>query len=157
MCIISALVEHKPGVLQRIAELFSRRNFNIDEISVGVTENPDMARITIVTTGDEKDIEQMLKQMNKLVDVIKVVALGEKNSVTRTLCLVKVNTPTRDAKSEFIQYTDVFRRRIVDVSRTSLTAEITGDNEKVDAFINLVRVLGIKEIARTGVTALERG
>ncbi len=157
MCIISALVEHKPGVLQRIAELFSRRNFNIDEISVGVTENPDMARITIVTTGDEKDIEQMLKQMNKLVDVIKVVALGEKNSVTRTLCLVKVNTPTRDAKSEFIQYTDVFRGRIVDVSRTSLTAEITGDNEKVDAFINLVRVLGIKEIARTGVTALERG
>ena len=157
MYVISALVEHKPGVLQRIAGLFSRRNFNIDEISVGVTENPEIARITITTKGDEKDLEQMLKQMNKLVEVIKVSALDEKNSVTRTLCLVKANTPTRDAKSEFIQYTDVFRGRIVDVSRTSLTAEITGDNDKIDAFINLVRILGIKEIARTGTTALERG
>lgn len=157
MCIISALVEHKPGVLQRVAGLFSRRNFNIEEISVGITENPEIARITVITKGDEKNVEQIIKQMNKLVDVIKVTALDEKNSVARTLCLVKANTPTRDARSEFIQYTDVFRGRIVDVSRTSLTAEITGDNDKIDAFINLVRVLGIKEIARTGTTALERG
>ena len=104
---------------------------------MGVTENPEIARITITTKGDEKDLEQMFKQMNKLVEVIKVSALDEKNSVTRTLCLVKANTPTRDAKSEFIQYTDVFRGRIVDVSRTSLTAEITGYNDKIDAFINL--------------------
>jgi len=157
MCIISALVEHKPGVLQRIAGLFSRRNFNIEEISVGVTENPEIARITIITKGSEKDVEQIIKQMNKLVDVIKVTVIDEKNAIARTLCLVKVNAPTRDAKSEFIQYTDVFRGRIVDVSRTSLTAEITGDDDKIDAFINLVRVFGIKEIARTGTTALERG
>lgn len=157
MSIISALVEHKPGVLQRIAGLFSRRNFNIEEISVGVTENPEIARITIMTNGGEKDLEQMIKQMNKLIEVIKVTALDEKNSVARTLCLVKVNVPTRDSKSEFIQYVDVFRGRIVDVSRTSLTAEITGDDDKIDAFINLVRVLGIKEIARTGTTAMERG
>lgn len=156
MCIISAFVEHKPGVLQRIAGLFSRRGFNIDEITVGVTEKDDVARITIVTHGNEKDTEQIMKQMNKLVNVIKVSILDERNTVSRELSLIKVNTPDVQSKSEFIQYVDVFRGRIVDVSKTTLTAEITGDSNKTNAFIKLARGFGIKEISRTGTTAMER-
>lgn len=156
MPLISALVEHKPGVLQRVAGLFSRRGFNIEEISVGVTENPNIARMTIVAKGDEKETEQMIKQMNKLVNVIKVSEINYESSVARILCLVKVDTPTKEAKSEFIQYVNVFRGRIVDVSKDTLTAEVTGDKDKIDAFIRLVSSFGIKEVARTGTTAIKR-
>jgi len=150
------MVEHRPGVLQRVASMFSRRGFNIDNITVGPTENPEVARMTILTKGDDKVLEQVIKQMNKLVDVIKVSDLNKEKSVCRELCLVKVHTPNESLKSEVIQYVDVFRGRIVDVASESLTAEITGGTDKIDAFIGLVRPFGIKETARTGMTAMQR-
>lgn len=155
--IITALVEHKPGVLQRIASLFSRRKYNIDSISVGSTENPNIARMTIITSGSDRTIEQVEKQMNKLANIIKVSDLDKDNSICRELCIVKINSPTPEAKGQVIQYADVFRGSIVDVSRDTLSVEITGDSNKIDAFIDLVRSLGIKEVARTGVTAIQRG
>ena len=154
--IFTAMVEHRPGVLQRVASMFSRRGFNIDTITVGPTENPEVARMTILTKGNNKVLEQVIKQMNKLVDVIKVSDLNKEKSVCRELCLVKVHTPNESLKSEVIQYVDVFRGRIVDVASESLTAEITGGTDKIDAFIGLVRPFGIKETARTGMTAMQR-
>jgi acetolactate synthase-1/3 small subunit len=155
--IITAFVEHKPGVLQRIASLFSRRKYNIDSISVGATENPRVARMTIITSGSDKILEQVEKQMNKLANVIRVSDLARDASICRELCIVKINAQSSEAKSQVIQYADVFRGNIVDVSRDNISVEITGDSDKIDAFINLVRSLGIKEVARTGVTAIQRG
>ncbi|HDN82923.1 MAG TPA: acetolactate synthase small subunit [Candidatus Altiarchaeales archaeon] len=155
--IISVLVEHKPGVLQRVSSLFARRRFNIESIAVGATENPKIARMTIITRGDEKTLEQIEKQLNKLVNVIKVKDIEPEKSVCRELCLVKVHAPTESKKSQIIQYADVFRGRVVDVSQESITVEITGDTDKIEAFIDLVRSFGIKAVARTGVTAIERG
>jgi len=155
--IITALVEHKPGVMQRVSSLFSRRKYNIDSISVGVTENPKIARMTIITSGDDGILEQVEKQMNKLADVIKVTDLRKGESICRELCLVKINAADTKAKSQIIQYAGVFRGSVVDVGQSALTVEITGDSHKIDAFIGLVRNLGIKEIARTGVTAMPRG
>lgn len=155
--IITAFVEHKPGVLQRVASLFSRRKYNIDSISVGATENPRVARMTIITSGSDKILEQVEKQMNKLANVIRVSDLDRDASICRELCIVKINAQSPDAKSQVIQYADVFRGNIVDVSRDNISVEITGDSDKIDAFINLVRALGIKEVARTGVTAIQRG
>ncbi|AEF96254.1 acetolactate synthase small subunit [Methanotorris igneus] len=155
--VISALVLHKPGVLQRISGLFTRRGFNIASITVGITENPEIARMTIVVKGDDKVLEQVIKQLNKLIDVIKVSDMDEKKTVQRELCLIKVYAPTESAKSQVIQYTNIFRGKIVDLSAETLTVEITGDEDKINAFIDLVRPLGIKEMARTGPTALMRG
>jgi len=155
--VISALVLHKPGVLQRISGLFTRRGFNIASITVGITENPEIARMTIVVKGDDKVLEQVIKQLNKLIDVIKVSDMDEKKTVQRELCLIKVYAPTESAKSQVIQYTNIFRGKIVDLSVETLTVEITGDEDKINAFIDLVRPLGIKEMARTGPTALMRG
>ncbi len=152
-----ALVDNKPGVLQRVASMFSRRGFNIDGITVGPTDNPSIARMTITARGDDRVLEQVIKQMNKLVSVIKVSDLDKDNSVCRELCIIKVHAPNEKKKSEIIQYTDVFRGRIIDVSSDSLTAEITGDPGKIDAFVDLTRSFGIKEIARTGITAMQRG
>jgi len=152
-----ALVEHRPGVLQRVASLFSRRGFNIDSITVGATDDPKVARMTIITIGDDKILEQVTKQMNKLVDVIKIKDLDRENSVCREMCLVKVQTPDETRRSEMIQYVEVFRGKIVDVSKGTTTAELTGDSDKVNAFINLMRGIGIKEISRTGITAMQRG
>jgi acetolactate synthase-1/3 small subunit len=155
--IFTALVEHRPGVLQTVASMFSRRRFNIDSITVGPTENPNVARMTILTKGNDKTLEQIEKQMNKLVSVIKVKDLNKEVSVCRELCLVKVSAPTEKHRLQVMQYADVFRGRIVDVSPETITVEITGDSEKIDAFINLVRNIGIKEVARTGTTAMQRG
>ncbi|ADG13637.1 acetolactate synthase small subunit [Methanocaldococcus infernus] len=155
--VISALVLNKPGVLQRISGLFTRRGFNIHSITVGETENPNISRMTIVVNGDDKILEQVVKQLNKLIDVIKVSELKEKRAVERELCLIKVYAPTETAKSQVIQYANIFRGRIVDLSPESLIVEITGSEDKIDAFIELVKPLGIKEMARTGVTALARG
>ncbi|ENN96848.1 acetolactate synthase 3 regulatory subunit [Methanocaldococcus villosus KIN24-T80] len=155
--VISALVLNKPGVLQRISGLFSRRGFNISSITVGTTENPNISRMTIVVNGDDKVLEQVVKQLNKLIDVIKVSELQEKKSVQRELCLIKIYAPTESAKSQVIQYTNIFRGNIVDISHESLIVEITGNEDKINAFIDLVKPLGIKEIARTGITALTRG
>jgi len=155
--IFTALVEHKPGVLQRVASMFTRRRFNIDSITVGPTEKPGVARMTILTVGDDKTLEQIEKQMNKLVNVIKVTDIALEKSVCRELCLVKLHTSDEKAKSQIMQYSDVFRARVVDVSPDSITVEITGGPEKIDAFIDLTRAFGVKEIARTGVTAIQRG
>ena len=155
--IFTALVEHKPGALQRVASLFSRRRFNIESITVGATENPKIARMTILTKGDDKILEQIEKQLNKLVNVIKVSELPIGKSVCRELCIVKINAKKENQRSQIIQYTDVFRGRVVDVSPETISVEITGDSEKIDAFINLVKTFGIKLVARTGVTAMPRG
>jgi acetolactate synthase-1/3 small subunit len=155
--IITAFVEHRPGVLQRIASLFSRRKYNIESISVGPTENHNIARMTIITSGDDRILEQVEKQMNKLANVIRVSDIKKGESICRELCIVKINAPSSSAKSQVIQYADVFRGSIVDVSPGTISVEVTGDSDKIDAFVNLVRSLGIKEVARTGVTAIQRG
>ncbi|MBN2014877.1 MAG: acetolactate synthase small subunit [Candidatus Altiarchaeota archaeon] len=155
--IFTALVEHKPGVLQRVASMFTRRRFNIESITVGSTEQPGIARMTILTRGDDKILEQIEKQMNKLVNVIKVTDHSINECVCRELCIVKVNAPKESHKSQVMQYADVFRGRVVDVSPETISVEITGDSNKIDAFIDLVKVLGIKVVARTGITAMPRG
>ncbi len=155
--IISALVLHKPGVLQRVAGLFTRRGFNIDSITVGTSEQEGIARMTIMAKGDEKILEQITKQLNKIIDVIKVRDLEPERTVKRELCLIKVHTPTEMVRSEVIQYINIFRGRIIDVSPETLTVEITGESDKIEALIDLVKSFGIKEIARTGPTAMSRG
>lgn len=155
--IISALVLHKPGVLQRVAGLFTRRGFNIESITVGTSEQEGVARITIIAKGDEKVLEQITKQLNKIIDVIKVRDLDPEKTVKRELCLIKVHSPTERVRSEIIQYVNIFRGRIIDVSPETLTVEITGGSDKIEALIDLVKTFGIKEIARTGPTAISRG
>lgn len=155
--IIATLVENKPGVLYEVANMFRRRNFNIDNISVGPTETEDLARMTIAVRGDDRTIEQIVKQLNKIINVIKVSTLDPTNTVMRELALVKVHAVDAKARSDIIQYVNIFRGHIVDVSQESMTVEITGDSDKIDAFIDLSRPFGIKEIARTGITALTRG
>jgi len=155
--IISTIVEHKPGVLQRVSGLFTRRGFNIESITVGESETPGLARMTIIAKGDDKLLEQLTKQLNKLIDVVKVRDLEPTNIVQRELCLIKVHAPGERARSEIIQYANIFRGRIVDVSTETLTVEITGDTNKIDAFIELMTGFGIKELARTGPTAMSRG
>jgi len=155
--IISTIVENKPGVLYTVANLFRCRDFNIDSISVGPTEDVGLARMTIVVKGDDKTVEQVIKQLNKLIDVIKVSQLDPSNIVARELALIKVNAVNTKARSDIINYADIFRARVVDVSSESLMLEITGTSEKIDAFISLMRPFGVRELARTGITALCRG
>jgi acetolactate synthase-1/3 small subunit len=155
--VIAALVENKPGVLHSVANMFRRRNFNIESITVGGTEQEDLSRMTITVKGDEKTLEQVVKQMGKLIDVVKVSRLEPENIVTRELALVKVNVPDTRNRSDVINCVEVFRGRVVDVSPETLTIEITGTPDKIDAFLNLMKTYGIMELARTGLTALSRG
>ena len=155
--VISALVENKPGVLHSVANMFRRRGFNIESITVGRTEQEDLSRMTITVNGDEKTLEQVVKQMNKLIDVVKVSRLEPENIVTRELALIKVNVPDTKNRSDVINCVEVFRGRVVDVSPETLTIEITGTPDKIDAFLNLMKTYGIMELARTGITALSRG
>jgi acetolactate synthase-1/3 small subunit len=155
--VIAALVENKPGVLHSVANMFRRRDFNIESITVGRTEQEDLSRMTITVKGDEKTLEQVVKQMNKLIDVVKVTRLEPENIVTRELALIKVNVPDNKSRSDVINCVDVFRGRVVDVSPETLTIEITGTPDKIDAFLNLMKTYGIMELARTGLTALSRG
>jgi acetolactate synthase-1/3 small subunit len=155
--VIACLVENKPGVLYEVANMFRRRNFNIDSISVGVVEQEDLARMTIAVKGDDWTVEQVVKQLRKLIDVIKVSSLDPQDSVIREMALVKVHTVDANARTEVIQYTNIFRGQIIDVAPDSLIVEITGDADKIDAFIELTRHFGLKELARTGITALARG
>ena len=154
--VISTLVEDKPGVLQKVAGLFTRRGFNIDSITVGESEVENQARMVIVVNGDRKTLEQVIKQLSKLIDVIKIKDITQK-AVQRELCLVKVNIPNEKARSEIMQYTNIFRAKIVNVCEDSLIIEITGNMEKVDAFLKLLKGFGIKKISRTGLTAMSRG
>lgn len=154
--IISILVENKFGVLSRVAGLFSGRGFNIESISVGTTMDSSTSQITIVTKGDERIIEQIIKQLNKLIDVIKVVDLSEKDYIVREAALIKIHTSRSEDRSEALRITEIFRARVVDSTPASYTIEITGDENKIDAIINLLRPLGIKEIVRTGKIAIAR-
>lgn len=154
--VISALVENHSGVLSRISGLFSRRGYNIDSLSVGETENPKISRMTIVTKADPQMQEQIKKQLNKLVDVIKVVELKEETAVYRELALIKVGA-TKENRAEIIEIANIFRAHIVDVANQALIVEATGDQGKISALTNMLEPYGIKEIIRTGLTALERG
>jgi acetolactate synthase-1/3 small subunit len=155
--VVSAIVENKPGVLHSVANLFRRRNFNIDSITVGATEQKDLARITITVNADEKTLNQVVKQLAKLIDVVKVAELDPTSIVTRELALVKVNVPSVKERADIISCVNVFRGRVVDVSPESLMVEITGTPDKIDAFLNLMKASGVIELARTGITALSRG
>ena len=155
--VVSAIVENKPGVLHSVANLFRRRNFNIESITVGPTETKDLSRITITVNADEKTLDQVVKQLDKLVDVVGVAELDQNSTVTRELALVKINVPTTKERSDIISCVQVFRGRIVDVSPESVIVEITGTSDKIDAFLNLMKTFGIIELARTGITALSRG
>ncbi len=154
--VLSVLVENQSGVLSRVAGLFSRRGYNIDSLSVGETENPAISRMTIVVRGDDYILEQIKKQLNKLIDVIKIIELKGDCSVLRELALIKVKT-TGSNRASIIEIVDIFRARIVDVANETLTVEMTGDEGKIEAFIQLMEPYGIGEIVRTGLTALERG
>lgn len=151
-----ALVEDKPGVLNRVASLFRRRSFNIQSLAVGTSEQPGLSRMTIVAIGDSAQIEQVRKQLEKLINVVKVSDITEENMVTRELALIKVKTTT-STRSEIMQIVDIFRANIVDVAPGSLTVEVTGDEDKVDSLLGLLRDFGIKEVSRTGRIALTRG
>lgn len=153
---LSVLVENHPGVLSRVAGLFSRRGFNIDSLAVGVTENPEVSRITIVVDGDDYTVEQVSKQLNKLIDIIKIKKLEDKESVSRELALIKVSA-SRTTRSEIMNIVEIFRAKIIDVSKTTLTIEIAGAGDKVAALEDMLKPFGIKEIVRTGTIALERG
>lgn len=154
--IISILVENQSGVLSRITGLFSRRGYNIDSLSVGETENALFSRITVVIHGDDYIIEQIEKQVKKLVDVINVVELAPDSSVYRELALIKVSADP-SLRSEIVGIVDIFRASIIDVSSSTVTIELTGDQAKIAAFSELMQPYGIMEIARTGLTGLQRG
>ncbi len=153
---LSVLVENHAGVLSRVAGLFSRRGFNIDSLAVGVTENPEVSRITIVVDGDEYTVEQVSKQLNKLIDVIKIKKLEMSESIKRELVLIKV-AANANTRTEIIQIVGIFRANIIDVSKSTMTIEISGDSDKVSALEDLLKQFGIKEIVRTGSIAIERG
>ncbi len=151
-----ALVEDKPGVLNRVASLFRRRGFNIDSIAVGHSETPDLSRMTIVVNGTSSTVEQVRKQLDKVIDVVRVSDITEEAIVARELALIKVKA-TSTTRSDIMQIVDIFRANIVDVAADSLTIEVTGDEDKIDSLFNLLRGFGIKELARTGRIALIRG
>ncbi|MCI8404884.1 MAG: acetolactate synthase small subunit [Clostridia bacterium] len=153
---LSVLVENQPGVLSRVVGLFSRRGFNIHSLSVGTTQDPTVSRITIEVNGDAQTVEQVSKQLSKIIEVIKIKTLRDSDLVKRGLMLVKVKV-TSKTRSELIEITSVFRANIVDISANTLTVEITGHDRKLGAFLDLVEPYGIEEISRTGMTALERG
>lgn len=153
---ISALVENKSGVLARISGLFSARGYNIDSLAVGRTEDPNISRMTIVVKGDERVLEQVTKQLNKLPNVIKVRDFLNTEYVERDLILIKV-AADKKLRPEILEIASIFRTKVVDVARESLIIEMTGDEDKIKAFIDLMRPYSIKEVARTGVIALERG
>jgi acetolactate synthase I/III small subunit len=154
--VINALVQNKPGVLARIVGLFSARGFNIESLVVGETEDPDVSRMTVTVGGDDKILEQVRKQLSKLIDVIKVNDLQDDPYVERDLMLIKVHAPA-PKRPEIVDLANIFRAKVVDVSEKSMALEITGTEEKINAFIRMVRPYGVKELARTGRLAMVRG
>jgi len=153
---LSVLVEDKPGVLARVAALFSRRGFNIESLAVGATEHKNMSRMTIVVTAEETPLEQITKQLNKLINVIKIFEHEEGNMVARELWLIKVRTDTAN-RSQVIEAANLFRAKVIDVSTESLTIEATGTQEKLDALLRVLEPYGIRELVQSGVVALSRG
>lgn len=152
---ITVLVENKFGVLARISSLFSARGFNIDSLSVGETVEPAISRMTIVTSGDDQIIEQVIKQLRRLIDVIKVSDLSDQKYIEREMALIKVSADAHN-RAEILRICDIFRGKIVDVSPRTLTLEVTGVQDKIQALIDLLKPIGIIEIAKTGKVALAR-
>ena len=155
--IVSALVENKPGVLFRVTNLFRARNFNIESITVGSTEQQDLSRMTITTNSDERTLDQLVKQLRKLIDVVDVKVLDTERTVYRELALIKMKAVDSTTRSEIINYATIFRGNVLDIGKETITVEITGTPDKIDAFKNLVEYYGIAQLARTGVLALPRG
>lgn len=153
---ISVLVNNQPGVLQRVSGLFGRRGFNIESITVGESEEAGLSRMVIVTTGDDKTLEQVSKQLYKLIDVIKVVDLSSNPMVGRELALIKVSAEP-SARPEILGVVETFRAAVVDIGPSSLIVQVVGDSEKIDAMVELLKPYGIRELSRTGVTAMIRG
>lgn len=153
---LAVLVENHPGVLARVSGLFSRRGYNIESLVVSKTEDPSVSRMTIVAEGDEKVIEQVTKQLHKLIDVIKVNDLTFEETVDRQLLLLKVAADSA-SRGEIVQMMDIFRARVVDIGRKSLIIEATGDEEKIKAIIKSMRPFGIQELVKTGKIAMQRG
>lgn len=153
---LSILVENKPGALTRVTGLIARRGFNIESLSVGIAEDPTLSRVTVVVDADDVSIEQITKQLHKLINVFKITNLTKEDFIARELVLFKVSAPA-DRRHEIIEIANVFRANIVDVGRNTLTIEATGTADKIDAMEHLFRAYGVKEIARTGTIALSRG
>ena len=153
--VLSLLVENKPGVLARIAGLFSRRGFNIDTLAVGPTEDPDISRITLTVDGAVHPIDQVTKQLHKLVNVIKIRDMEPESTVTREMALFRVSAPV-ESRAEIMQFAEIFRANIVDVSRKTMTIEVTGTQDKIDTFERMIRPHGLVEMARTGEVAIMR-
>lgn len=153
---IAVMVENKFGVLSRVAGLFSARGYNIESLSVGETLDPSVSRMTLVVKGDAFVVEQVIKQLHKLIDVIKVTDLSEENHVEREMVLVKVNAEPA-ARAEILRIGDIFRAKVVDVTPNTYTLEVTGEESKIEAIIELLRPFGIQELVRTGKVAIARG
>ena len=153
---LSVLVENKPGVLARIAALFSRRGFNIDSLAVGPTEHPEISRMTVVVDVEVLPLEQVTKQLNKLVEVLKVVELDPSASVQREILLVKVRADTQ-ARSHVLETVQLFRAKVVDVASDTLTIEVTGNRDKLSAFLEVIEPFGVKELVQSGMVAIGRG
>ncbi|MNI00652.1 Acetolactate synthase small subunit [compost metagenome] len=153
---ISVLVNNQPGVLQRVSGLFGRRGFNIESITVGESEEIGLSRMVIVTTGDDKTLEQISKQLYKLIDVIKVVDLSSNPMVARELALIKISAEP-SMRPEILGIVETFRAAVVDIGPSSLIVQVVGDSDKIDAMVELLRPYGIKELSRTGATAMIRG
>ena len=154
--ILSILVENKPGVLARIAGLFARRGFNIDTLAVGPTDDPTLSRVTLTVDGALHPIDQVTKQLHKLVNVIKIRDLEPEDTVARELALFKISADS-DSRAEIMQFADIFRGNVIDVSKRSITVELTGSDEKIEAFEQAVRPFGLIEMVRTGEIAISRG
>ncbi|MCO5970926.1 MULTISPECIES: acetolactate synthase small subunit [Actinoallomurus] len=153
---LSVLVENKPGILARVASLFSRRGFNIDSLAVGTTEHPDISRMTIVVNVEELPLEQVTKQLNKLVNVIKIVELDPSASVQRELVLIKVRADS-ETRSQVLETVQLFRAKVVDVATDAVTVEATGSRDKLEALIRVLEPFGIKELVQSGMVAIGRG
>jgi len=153
---LSVLVENKPGVLARISGLFSRRGFNIDSLAVGPTEHPEISRMTIVVNVEDLPLEQVTKQLNKLINVLKIVELESNSSVQRELMLVKVRADS-ETRSQVLETVQLFRAKVVDVAPDAVTIEVTGNRDKLDAFIRVLEPFGIKELVQSGMVAIGRG
>ncbi|MFF2091107.1 acetolactate synthase small subunit [Paenibacillus sp. NPDC058174] len=153
---IAVIVNDQPGVLQRVSGLFGRRGFNIESITVGTSEEQGLSRMVIVTTGDDHTLEQVTKQLYKLIDVIKVIDLSSNPMVARELALIKVSAEPA-ARPEILGVVETFRAAVVDIGTHSLIVQVVGDTEKIDAMVELLKPYGIRELSRTGVTALNRG
>jgi len=154
---LSILVENRAGVLSRVTGLFSRRGFNIESLAVGTCEEPGMSRITIVCIGDDAQIEQVMKQLNKLIDVIKVSDLTDNERVERELAMIKVTADSGATRSEIMQIAQIFRAQIIDMGTKTIVLQITGNTEKIDALETLLRQYGVKELIRTGKIGMLRG